>query len=72
VGFSSLGGIAGSLIFRSQDRPYYRPGIYAGIGCNILVAVIVGINIVVFRRENKRADREGKILERDKNFRYTI
>ncbi len=29
VGFGGIGGIAGSLVFRSQDNPHYRPGIYA-------------------------------------------
>ncbi|KFZ04365.1 hypothetical protein V502_10206 [Pseudogymnoascus sp. VKM F-4520 (FW-2644)] len=29
VGMGGVGGIAGSLVFRSQDYPLYRPGIYA-------------------------------------------
>jgi hypothetical protein len=31
ISFGGLGGIAGSLIFRSQDAPHYLPGIYASI-----------------------------------------
>jgi len=31
VGFGGIGGIAGSLIFRPQDAPRYRPGMYAAI-----------------------------------------
>ncbi|KAI9727814.1 MAG: hypothetical protein M1834_007961 [Cirrosporium novae-zelandiae] len=31
VGFGGIGGIAGSLVFRSQDAPEYYPGIYAAI-----------------------------------------
>ena len=31
VGFGGIGGIAGSLVFRSQDSPKYLPGIYACI-----------------------------------------
>lgn len=72
VGFGGIGGIAGSLIFRSQDRPTYRPGIYGVLACNILIALIVAINTIHFRRENKKADRGEKILEGDANFRYTI
>lgn len=29
VGLGGVGGIAGSLVFRSQDSPEYYPGIYA-------------------------------------------
>lgn len=29
VGFGGVGGMAGSLVFRSQDAPRYLPGIYA-------------------------------------------
>lgn len=31
VGFGGLGGIVSSLVFREQDAPQYRPGIYAAI-----------------------------------------
>jgi hypothetical protein len=31
VGFGGIGGIAGSLVFRDQDAPMYRPGIWAAI-----------------------------------------
>lgn len=29
VGFGGIGGIAGSLVFRDVDKPYYLPGIWA-------------------------------------------
>ena len=32
VGFGGLGGIVSSLVFREQDAPEYRPGMYAAIG----------------------------------------
>lgn len=31
VGFGGIGGIASSLVFRSQDAPGYKPGMYATI-----------------------------------------
>jgi hypothetical protein len=31
VSAGAVGGIAGSLVFRSQDAPKYHPGIYACI-----------------------------------------
>jgi len=32
VGFGGVGGIVSSLVFRSQDSPTYRPGMYTTIG----------------------------------------
>lgn len=72
VGFGGIGGIAGSTVFRTQDSPHYRPGIWACITCNILIVVIVVINTIVFRRKNKQADRGEIVLEGDPRFRYTI
>jgi peptidoglycan/LPS O-acetylase OafA/YrhL len=72
IGFGGIGGIAGSLIFRTQDKPTYHPGIYGVLACNVLIAIIVVINTIYFRRENKKADRGEKVLEGDVNFRYTI
>lgn len=34
--------------------------------------VIVAVNAVIFRRQNKRADRGEIVLEGDPNFRYTL
>ncbi|KAL5583873.1 hypothetical protein FOVSG1_015224 [Fusarium oxysporum f. sp. vasinfectum] len=72
IGFGGIGGIAGSLVFRQQDSPTYRPGVYAGIACSILTLVIVVINTIKFRRDNKLADEGKKVIEGDPNFRYTI
>jgi sugar phosphate permease len=67
-----LGGIAGSLLFREQDYPKYRPGLYAAftsMSCAIMITL--GLTLY-FRRENKKADKEGKILEGLEGFRYTL
>jgi hypothetical protein len=72
IGFGGVGGIAGSLIFRTQDRPTYRPGIYGVLACNVLIALVVCVNSWHFRRQNRKADRGEKVLEGDVNFRYTI
>lgn len=68
----ALQGIAGSTVFRQQDAPEWLPGIWACMICNALIIVIVVVNTVVFRRQNKRADRGEVVLEEDENFRYTI
>ncbi|GIZ47405.1 hypothetical protein CKM354_001049700 [Cercospora kikuchii] len=72
IGGGGIGGIAGSLVFRSQDKPEYLPGIYACLVCNIIIAILVCVNTVYFRSENRKAERGEKVLEGDPNFRYTI
>lgn len=72
VGFGGLGGIAGTCVFRSQDRPTYRPGIWACITCNFLIVIIVVFNSWQFKRLNKKADRGEIVLEEDPTFRYTV
>merc|ERR1712036_8431 len=56
VGFGGIGGIAGSTVFRGQDSPHYTLGIGFCIACNILIMLIVVVNTIVFRRQNRRAD----------------
>ncbi|KAJ9604234.1 hypothetical protein H2200_011068 [Cladophialophora chaetospira] len=72
VGFGGIGGIAGSTVFRSQDAPTYRPGVWACIVCNIVTVTIVIINSIIFKRQNSRAEKGEVVLEEDPNFRYTI
>lgn len=76
VGFGGIGGIAGSLVFRSQDAPQYRPGLYACLACAILNLILVSILSVAFRRLNGQADRGERELEDSDEgyqpgFRYT-
>ncbi|KAI0857214.1 major facilitator superfamily domain-containing protein [Xylaria cubensis] len=76
VGFGGIGGIAGSLVFRSQDNPEYRPGLWACIAVSLLNIILVGILSISFYFDNKKADRGEKELEADDEgfqpgFRYT-
>ncbi|KAI4865247.1 major facilitator superfamily MFS-1 [Hypoxylon rubiginosum] len=77
VGFASLGGIAGSLVFRSQDAATgYRPGLYACIACCLLAILIVCVLDLTFYFDNKKADKGEKELETSHeeyqpDFRYT-
>lgn len=70
--FAGLGGVVGSIIFREQDYPGYRPGLYASIGCMLLCMVITGLLAILYQHENQTADDQGKILEGMPEFRYTI
>ncbi|KAL3440880.1 major facilitator superfamily domain-containing protein [Aspergillus insuetus] len=70
--FGGVGGIIGSLVFRAQDHPGYRPGLYATFAC-------LGLNIAIssglagfFWLENRRKETRGKVLEGDVAFRYTL
>lgn len=76
VGMGGVGGIAGGLIFRVQDKPHYRPGLYACITCCLLTIVIVCLITLRSWSLNKRADRGEIELEYNdegdqKGFRYT-
>ncbi|KAH8728444.1 phthalate transporter-like protein [Phaeosphaeriaceae sp. PMI808] len=76
VGMGGVGGIAGGLIFRLQDKPHYRPGLYACIACSLLTIVIVSLITLSSWRLNKKADRGEIELEYtgegdQKGFRYT-
>jgi hypothetical protein len=72
VGSGGIGGIVGSTVFRSQDAPNYRPGIYATMIAAALIIVISVILNVKFWRANKRAEAGGKVIEGLKGFRYTL
>jgi len=72
VGFGSLGGIVGSTVFRSEDRPGYVPGISVAIGSQVVVCLAVAALTLDFKRQNGKADRGEKVLEEgDASFRYT-
>lgn len=65
VSFGGIGGIAGSLVFRSQDAPGYRPGLYACVATTLLNIILVGCLTLYFHRLNKQADRGERELECD-------
>ncbi|KAL5472872.1 hypothetical protein PMIN07_000293 [Paraphaeosphaeria minitans] len=71
VSAGGLGGICGSLIFRSQDAPWYFPGMWATIALQMLYSVVTICMSMHFKRMNRLAD-EGKrtSLEGVKGFRY--
>ncbi|KAF7563583.1 hypothetical protein G7046_g538 [Stylonectria norvegica] len=77
VGFGGIGGIAGSLVFREQDKlTGYKPGMWACIACCLLTVILVITLGFTFKRENSKADRGEKILEshddtNSPDFRYT-
>ncbi|KAI1306368.1 major facilitator superfamily domain-containing protein [Xylaria venustula] len=76
VGFGGIGGIVGSLVFRTQDKPGYRPGLWACIAVSLLNIILVGVLSLSFYIDNKKAERGEKELEAEDEgfqpgFRYT-
>lgn len=64
VGFGGIGGIAGSLVFREQDKlTGYKPGMYTCIACSLLTIILVLLCDLSFKRNNAKADRGEKVLE---------
>jgi len=72
VGAGGIGGIIGSTVFRKQDQPGYRPGIYACLIASGLIIVISLLLDLKFYRANKRAAAGGKVIEGLHGFRYTL
>ena len=71
VGAGGIGGIAGSLVFRSQDLPRYRPGVYAAIAAQLCILICTSGLSFWFWYCNRRA-RQGKlVLEGLPGFFYT-
>ncbi|KAJ0413500.1 major facilitator superfamily domain-containing protein [Aspergillus carlsbadensis] len=64
--------VRGYLVFRSQDAPEYRPGIWAAIACQLLLIVVVALLSVYFWISNRKADRGEKVIEGSPGFRYTL
>jgi MFS family permease len=63
VGFGGIGGIAGSLVFREQDKPTYHPGLYACLACCLLNLILVSGMSVLFFVQNRKAERGEMELE---------
>jgi hypothetical protein len=72
VGLGGIGGIIGSLVFRSQDAPAYHPGLYACIVSQVIIILIVMALDAKFYFDNRRADAGDKIIEGIEGFRYTL
>ncbi|KAK5705820.1 hypothetical protein LTR17_021331 [Elasticomyces elasticus] len=72
VGAGGIGGIVGSTVFRAQNKPGYRPDMYATIIASGLIVFITLALDLKFKRANKRAASGGKPIEGLPGFRYTL
>lgn len=72
IGGGGIGGIIGSTVFRTQDRPGYVPGIIATtLACGV-VLVVTALLDLKFWLANKRVDKGGKMIEGLEGFHYTL
>ncbi len=72
VGMGGIGGISGSLIFRSQDAPEYYWGFVGTIVANCVVLLVCALLSFVFWTRNKKAEKGELIIEGLQGFRYTL
>ncbi|KAH0581259.1 hypothetical protein H2248_012364 [Termitomyces sp. 'cryptogamus'] len=72
VAFAGIAGIFSTTVFRQKDYPKYLNGIWATMGCQFLLLILLGMTSYIFIRKNRLA-REGKIgpLEGRQGFYYT-
>ncbi|KAL2408025.1 putative transporter [Exophiala dermatitidis] len=71
VGAGGIGGIIGSLTFRSQDAPNYRPGLYTCITAACLTFLSVCTTTTYFYVQNKKQKQGRTVIEELEGFRYT-
>jgi hypothetical protein len=72
VGAGGIGGIIGSLAFRTQDAPNYRPGLYCCFVAAALTIVSVTTTTVYMTVKNKLQAQGRTVIEGVEGFRYSI
>ncbi|KAF9883376.1 hypothetical protein FE257_003543 [Aspergillus nanangensis] len=72
VGLGASGGMTGSLVYREQDAPTYRPGICTCMGLTGLSIVLVALLSIRLRAKNRQADRGELVIGNLEGFRYTL
>ncbi|KAF7189398.1 High-affinity nicotinic acid transporter [Pseudocercospora fuligena] len=72
VGAGAAGGLGGSFIFKTEDKPHFYPGIATCLAATFACIVVVLLLLLKFIRANKRAAAGGKPIEGLEGFRYTL
>ncbi|OJJ04038.1 hypothetical protein ASPVEDRAFT_171768 [Aspergillus versicolor CBS 583.65] len=71
VGAGGVGGVIGGLVFREQDSPEYRPGLWTCFIAAGITIVSVGITTCTMARANKK-QKNGLVLFDTPGFRFTL
>jgi len=73
VAGGGIGGIVASVAFRSQDAATgYRPGLWTTISSQIVIVIIVLALTVYYKSQNRQAQTQGKVLQNQPGFLYTL
>ncbi|TFL07157.1 major facilitator superfamily domain-containing protein [Pterulicium gracile] len=74
ISFGGSGGIFATMVFRQQDYPNYRPGMWAAAGCQLLMLCLLCLTTFILRRRNLRCQQGllRKPLEGQPGFFYTL
>ncbi|KAF4598702.1 hypothetical protein EYR38_007110 [Pleurotus pulmonarius] len=72
VGFGGVGSIFATTTFREQDFPRYVPGLWASVGCQLLLLALLLLTSVHYYRINKIVRSGGPPVEGQQGFRHTI
>ncbi|KAF8622741.1 hypothetical protein AX15_006831 [Amanita polypyramis BW_CC] len=71
--FAAAGGVFASTVFQQKDFPRYIPGVYATIGCQLLLLLLLLITTMHFVGKNYRARTDASVvLEGQVGFLYTL
>ncbi|BCS23773.1 uncharacterized protein APUU_40217A [Aspergillus puulaauensis] len=71
VGAGGVGGIIGGLVFREQDAPEYRPGLWTCFIAAAVTIVSVGITTCTMARANRK-QKDGLVIFDTPGFRFTL
>ncbi|KAG0641023.1 major facilitator superfamily domain-containing protein [Tuber brumale] len=74
VGFGAIGGVFASTVYRQEDSPKYRNGLWATMGCQFLTLLLLACMTVYFKKKNRQHKEEtlDKPIENHPAFTYTI
>lgn len=72
IAFGGVGGIVSALVFKENQAPTYRLGVYFTLGCQVFIVLCCAALSVFFRFRNRKADRKEAILEGHHDFRYQL
>lgn len=72
VAMGGVGGVVGSLAFRSRDSPTYRPGLYTCFTAAVLTVLSVCTTSVYMFVKNRQQAQGRVVIEGVPGFRYTL
>ena len=70
--FAACGGVYASTTFMQKEFPHYRTGVWCAVATQFMLILLVAVMAVHFRRVNAKADKEGYVIQEDREFRHTF